>query len=133
MRGANRGGKMGAASVSIVIPAYNAGSFLREAIDSVLGQSHEAVELIVVDDGSADETPAILDGYGNAFIRIRQPNRGQSAALNRGWEASSGSLLGYLSADDRLRPDAVAKLVEALRRTPKAVLAYPDFDLIDEG
>lgn len=121
------------ALVSIVIPAYNAAKYLREAIDSVLGQRYRPIETILVDDGSTDGTAAIAEGYGADIRLLRQANAGQSAALNRGWEFARGDLLGYLSADDRLHADAVASLVEALGQNPTAVLAYPDFALIDEA
>jgi glycosyltransferase involved in cell wall biosynthesis len=123
----------GIVPVSIVIPAYNAAPFLREAIDSVLAQTYQPVELIVIDDGSVDETPKILESYGSAIRVFRQANSGQSTALNRGWKLSNGAVLGYLSADDRLHPDAIAVILESLQQTPAAVLAYPDFDLIDES
>ena len=118
--------------VSIVIPTYNAADFLPQSIDSVLAQTYGRLELIVVDDGSTDGTPDILARYEGRLRAERQPNGGQSSALNRGWESSGGDLIGYLSADDRLRPEAVARLVDALRDAPRMVLAYPDFGLIDE-
>jgi len=117
--------------VSLVVPAYNAGRFIRETIDSILAQTYHPIELIVIDDGSTDGTSDVLASYGGAFRCERQGNRGQSATLTRGWQMASGSLLGYLSADDRLRPDCVARLVAALADRPDAVLAYPDFGLID--
>ena len=118
--------------VSIVIPTYNTGRYVLDAIDSVLAQTYPHVELIVVDDGSSDETPALLEQHPGNFIRYRQANAGQSAAMNFGWQQSSGELLGYLSADDRLHPGAVEAIVAAMAQAPEAVLAYPDFCVIDE-
>jgi len=118
-------------SVSLVIPAYNAGPYLGEAIDSVLSQDRP-LEIIVIDDGSTDDTAEVARSFGSAIDFIRQPNAGQSAALNRGWSIAKGELIGYLSADDRLRPGGVQRVAEAFDRTPDAVLAYPDFGLIDE-
>lgn len=118
--------------VSIVIPTYNTGRYVLDAIDSVLQQTYPNVELIVVDDGSSDDTPALLAQHPGKFIRFRQANAGQSAAMNFGWQQSSGDLLGYLSADDRLNPRAVEVIVAAMAKAPEAVLAYPDFCVIDE-
>ena len=120
-------------SVSIVVPAYNHARFLEQAVESVLTQTHPAVELIVLDDGSTDGTRAVLGKYGNRFRWETQTNMGQAATLNKGWGMASGDLLGYLSADDYLHPDAVKSAVECLERHADAVLAYPDFVQVDEN
>jgi glycosyltransferase involved in cell wall biosynthesis len=119
--------------VSIVVPTFNAGAFLLEAIESVRAQTYPHVELIVVDDGSTDGTPELLARVGSGLTHVRQANAGQSAALNAGWARSRGDLLGYLSADDRLHPRAVEEVVAALLRHPHVALAYPDFHIIDEA
>lgn len=119
--------------VSIVIPTYNTGRYVLDAIASVLTQTYQNIELIVVDDGSTDETPELLKSCPGDFIRFRQDNAGQSAAMNFGWKQSSGALLGYLSADDRLHPTAIEKIVALLQSSPDVVLAYPDFCVIDEN
>lgn len=119
--------------VSIVVPAYNHGRYLDACLESVLAQSYPAVELIVLDDGSTDETPAVLERYGDRFRWERQPNMGQSATLNKGWGMSRGDILGYLSADDILLPDAAAEAVAVFQARPDVVAAYPDFTLIDSG
>jgi len=119
--------------VSIVIPAFNAGAYLQEAIDSVLHQSYPHVELIVLDDGSTDDTREILNSYDKGcFYWESHPNMGQSATLNKGWALAQGELLGYLSADDRLLPDAVRDLVDTWLREPEVVAVYGDFLLINE-
>ncbi len=118
--------------VSIVIPTYNTGRYVLDAIDSVLQQTYPNVELIVVDDGSTDDTPALLDQHKGNFVRFRQANGGQSSAMNFGWRQSSGDLLGYLSADDLLHADAIERIVAVLNDRKDAVLAYPDFRVIDE-
>src|SRR6266496_4992640 len=117
--------------VSIVVPAYNHARYLREAIDSILAQDYPRIEPIVIDDGSTDDSPEILRGYGNGFHWERQRNQGQVATLNRGWLMSKGEVLAYLSADDLLLPEAVSASVRALQENPDAVLAYCDFNLID--
>ncbi len=118
--------------VSIVVPAYNHAHYLAECIDSVLRQTYPAIELIVIDDGSTDGTREMLAQYGNAFCWESQPNAGQSATLNRGWSMSRGELLGYLSADDVLHPDAIAQAVAAFEAHQAIVATYPDFALIDQ-
>jgi len=117
--------------VSLVIPAYNHADYLEQAIESVLAQDYPRMELIVVDDGSTDKTPEVLRRYEGRATVIRQENRGQAAALNRGWESSSGVYLGYLSADDVLEPPAVSRLAASFENRSHAVLAYPDFRLVD--
>jgi glycosyltransferase involved in cell wall biosynthesis len=117
--------------VSLVIPAYNAEGYIAEAIDSALAQDYPGLEVIVVDDGSTDSTGDELSRYANRIVVHHQPNAGQSAAMAAGWQLGGGDLLAYLSADDRLRPHAVRRAVEALRLLPETVLVYPDFDVID--
>lgn len=117
--------------VSVVIPTYNHASHLKEAIDSVLNQDYQHVELIVLDDGSTDNTRSILEGYGEKFRWETQKNMGQSATLNKGWGMARGEILAYLSADDLLLPQAVSKSVECLLNNPDATLSYCDFYLID--
>jgi glycosyltransferase involved in cell wall biosynthesis len=117
--------------VSIIVPTYNHGRYLAECIDSILGQTYGAIELIVLDDGSTDDTRAVLECYGDRVRWETQVNSGQAATLNHGWAMCEGELLAYLSADDVLYPDAVARAVAVLRANPATVVVYPDFDLID--
>ena len=117
--------------VSVVIPAYNHAEYLGQAIDSVLNQDYKNIELIVLDDGSADDTRAVLERYKNCFFWETQKNMGQSSTLNKGWGMSKGDILAYLSADDLLLPYAVSRSVDCLLGNPDAVLSYCDFDLID--
>lgn len=117
--------------VSIVVPVYNGARYLREALDSLLAQTHPRCEIIVVDDGSTDATPVVLDTYRERVVVYRQANAGQAAAMNAGWARSAGDVLSYLSADDRLRPDAVATVVRTLTAEPGALAVYGDYALID--
>jgi glycosyltransferase involved in cell wall biosynthesis len=95
-------------TVSIVIPCYNQGRFLAQAIDSALGQTGEAVEVLVVNDGSADETRAVAASYGGTVRLIDQANQGTAAARNHGLRESAGPFVIFLDADDRLLPGAAA-------------------------
>lgn len=117
--------------VSAIIPVYNGERFIREAIDSVLGQTYPAVECLVIDDGSVDGTPEILATYGTSITVVRQPNGGVSAARNAGVAASSGELIALLDADDRWRPDKIARQVAALSHDPAIGLVYSGFDVVD--
>ena len=119
--------------VSIVIPAYNHGGYLREAIESVLSQDYPAVDLTVVDDGSSDDTPEVMTTFSDRITAIRQSNAGQSLTISRAWAGARGDVVSYLSADDRLLPHAISTAMAALRDNPTAVMVYGDYELIDPG
>lgn len=87
-------------NISVVIPCYNAAPFLRESIESVLRQTLSPLEIIVVDDGSTDESAAVAEAYGAPVRVLRQENQGESVARNRGIEESRGEWIAYLDADD---------------------------------
>lgn len=120
------------ASVSIITPAYNQADFLPETIESVLAQDYPRIEYIVLDDGSTDDTPAVLRRYEGRLRAERHANMGQAETLNRGWMMCAGEFVGYLSSDDVLYPTAISKLAEILRTDPGCVCVFPDADLIDE-
>jgi glycosyltransferase involved in cell wall biosynthesis len=94
--------------VSVVVPCYNQAAFLREAIDSVLAQTYPHREVIVVDDGSTDDTAAVAAGYAGRIRLVRQVNRGLSGARNVGVAHARGTLIGLLDADDRWLPNKLA-------------------------
>lgn len=118
--------------VTLVTPTYNQASFLPETLDSILAQTHAALEYIVIDDGSVDDTPAVLAPYAGRLTTLRQANIGQAATLNKGWAMARGRYLGYLSSDDLLLPEALARMVAVLDADPGVVCVFPDSDLIDE-
>jgi glycosyltransferase involved in cell wall biosynthesis len=97
----------------VVIPAFNAERFIRDAVESVINQTYPAHECIVVDDGSTDATPQIVESYDDVRL-IRQPNRGVSAARNRGAAAASGDAVAFLDADDVCMPERLDRQVSAL-------------------
>ena len=104
-------------SVSVVIPCYNQGRFLQEAIASATAQGELVPEIVVVDDGSTDETHAVATRDGTVRY-LRQERSGLSEARNSGWRASSGDYVIFLDADDRLLPGAVEAGLEAFGRWP---------------
>ena len=108
--------------VSVIIPTYNRGWILKEAIDSVLAQDFTDFELVVVDDGSTDDTKKILDDYKRDLIVIRQSNKGVSAARNRGIGAASGGLIAFLDSDDLWLPRKLATQVAFFDANPAAVI-----------
>jgi glycosyltransferase involved in cell wall biosynthesis len=112
--------------VSVIIPCFNADRFLVETIESVLKQTYRNVELIVVDDGSSDNSRDIIESFGARVKADFGPNRGPSAARNRGTQLASGDFIQYLDADDLLAPDALSGRLEALR-VSNADVAYSDW------
>jgi glycosyltransferase involved in cell wall biosynthesis len=88
------------ASISVIIPAYNAANFLADAVQSVLDQTIIPSEIIVVNDGSTDETELVAKKFGNKIQYLYQQNRGTASARNRGLEIAAGNLIGFLDADD---------------------------------
>jgi glycosyltransferase involved in cell wall biosynthesis len=117
--------------VTLITPAYNQADYLAATIDSVLAQDYPALEYRVFDDGSPDHTSEVLQRYTGRVAWERHANMGQSATLNKGWSASCGDYLGYLSADDLLLPNAITELARALDENPDVMVVYCDFDLID--
>jgi glycosyltransferase involved in cell wall biosynthesis len=108
--------------VSVIIPTCNRGWVLQEAIDSVLAQDFEDFELIVVDDGSTDNTGEMLDSYEQDLIVIRQSNRGVSAARNRGIAEAAGLLIAFLDSDDLWLPRKLSRQVDFFNSNPDAVI-----------
>jgi glycosyltransferase involved in cell wall biosynthesis len=108
--------------VSVIIPTYNRGWVVKEAIDSVLAQDFKDFELIVVDDGSTDDTGQILEAYGQDLMVLRQSNRGVSAARNRGIDAAAGRLIAFLDSDDLWLPGKLSTQVDFFHAHPKAVI-----------
>lgn len=100
--------------VSVIIPCYRLAHYLAEAIDSALGQSYSALEVLVVNDGSDDDTELVARRYGDRIRYISRSNGGISAARNSAIEQARGTYLKFLDADDHLHPDQIAWQVEAL-------------------
>ncbi|WP_285906331.1 glycosyltransferase family 2 protein [Pseudodesulfovibrio pelocollis] len=103
--------------VSIILPTYNRAGFIGAALDSVFAQSWQRWELVVIDDGSTDETGAVLDRYDDPrVVRLRQENRGVSAARNAGIKAASGRMLALLDSDDQWLPHKLMRQLAYMDR-----------------
>jgi glycosyltransferase involved in cell wall biosynthesis len=111
--------------VSVVIPCYNAEPFVGEAIESVLGQTHDSIELIVVDDGSTDRSLEVIRSFGDDVQVIAQENHGACHARNRGAEAAEGAYLMFLDADDVIGPTTIQALRDAIGERNEALARCP--------
>jgi glycosyltransferase involved in cell wall biosynthesis len=129
------GGRLivGLSSVSVVIPAFNAAEFIEDTVKSVLSQSQGDVEILVVDDGSTDETPGIVRSFGSAIRYLRQENAGVSAARNHGLQESTGTFICFLDADDWLYPEDLERKIEVLKSNPKLALVHSWVEVTDRN
>jgi glycosyltransferase involved in cell wall biosynthesis len=116
----------------VIIPTFNCAAYLPEAIESGLAQTWPSREIVVVDDGSTDDTPDILRGYGERIRWVRQENRGIGGARNTGIRAAKGDLIAFLDADDVWLPRKLELQVLGLERCPEAALTFTESDLFDE-
>ena len=108
--------------VSIITPSYNQGRFLEETIESVMAQTYDPIEYILIDGGSTDNSVEIIRRYASRLAYwVSEPDRGQSHGINKGLDRSRGAIIGWLNSDDTLMPDAVVRVVEAMRDTPAVV------------
>jgi glycosyltransferase involved in cell wall biosynthesis len=112
--------------VSVIIPTFNRAWCLREAVDSVLAQGFRDFELIVVDDGSTDETAQMLQSYGDSLRVLRQENRGVSAGRNAGVAAAQGELIAFLDSDDIWLKGKLACQVEFFRQHPDILICQTE-------
>lgn len=122
--------------VSIIIPVYNGEDYIREAIDSALAQTYDNIEIIVVNDGSTDNTEKIVKSYGNKIHYFKKKNGGVATALNLGIRETKGRYVSWLSHDDMYYPNKIEKQVKVLRILPvdersKYVL-YGNYSIINE-
>ena len=117
--------------VSVVIPVYNGSNYLREAIDGALAQTYPNLEVVVVDDGSTDDTWAIIQSYGARLVGLHKDNGGVASALNAGIRRAQGPLVAWLSHDDIFLPGKLARQAEFMLAHPEAGVCYTDFEIID--
>jgi len=121
-------------TVSILVPAYNAERWIAEALESALAQTWKQTEIIVVDDGSRDQTRLVADRYQSAGVKVfHQQNEGSAAARNHAFAESRGDFIQYLDADDLLSPDKIAEQVELLQRNPPRMLAVSPWTYFFDG
>jgi glycosyltransferase involved in cell wall biosynthesis len=123
---------MGEALVSIIINNYNYGRFLKDAIDSALSQSYADAEVIVVDDGSTDDSREIIIGYEDKIISVLKENGGQASALNAGFAASRGDIVIFLDSDDMLLPTATERATKSILGNPDVVKVHWPLWIVDE-
>ncbi|KJH72494.1 glycosyltransferase [Aliterella atlantica] len=120
--------------ISVVIPVYNGAKTIKETIESVLQQTYENFEIIVINDGSQDETLAIVKSVQDQRIKVfSYPNAGLSASRNRGFARACGEFIAFLDADDLWTKDKLAAQLAALQQNPQAAVAYSWTDHIDEN
>lgn len=112
---------------SVVIPTYNYGRFLGHAVDSVLSQTLPPHEVIVVDDGSTDDTPAVAERYAGRIVYLRRANAGVSAARNAGIAAATGDWLAFLDADDAWEPTFLEAVRPVCQADPRPAVVFTDY------
>jgi glycosyltransferase involved in cell wall biosynthesis len=110
--------------ISVIIPTYNSAPYLPEALDSVLSQTHTRIEVLVIDDGSTDNTAAVMAGYTDRTVYMRQAQSGPSKARNRGIEEAKGEYTAFLDADDTWLPSKLENQLRILQQDPEAGLVY---------
>lgn len=121
--------------VSVIIPAYNSALYITEAIDSVLKQTCKGVEIIVMDDGSTDNTTKVLEPYIQKEIisYLYEENRGPSAARNRGVKVSTGEYVAFLDSDDIWAPNHLEQLLNAIWKYPKCCIAFSAIEIFGDA
>lgn len=118
--------------VSVIIPVHNAAAYVEETLRSVKSQTYEDFECLVIDDGSTDDTPRLLDRHRPWIDVIRQPNRGVCAARNTGLKAARGEFIAFLDADDIWLPTKLERQVSEADARRQAGLIYCAFSILDE-
>jgi glycosyltransferase involved in cell wall biosynthesis len=128
------GSSLVAGKVSVIIPCYNRARYVGEAIESVLDQTYENLEIIVVDDGSTDDSLAVVRGYGDRLTVLQHPggaNRGQSAAINLGLASSDGEYVAILDSDDYWALDKLEKQIAVMEADRSVGLVYGNARVVD--
>jgi glycosyltransferase involved in cell wall biosynthesis len=118
--------------VSVIIPIYNGGTTIERALKSVFEQTFTDFEIVVVDDGSTDDTPAVLARFGDQIRVIRQRNRGLPGARNAAVAVARGEILALIDHDDQWLPRKLELTVAALQNDPAAVLVYSDMMVVND-
>lgn len=116
--------------VSVILPTYNRAAYLKEAIKSVLNQTHQDFELIIIDDGSTDETPSVISEFQDRLLCCRQKNEGRVPARNKGLKLAQGEYIAWLDSDDLWKPDRLERGVRILDREKGIGLVHGEVDVI---
>jgi len=118
--------------VSVVIPTYNRAQFIVRALESVFAQTYKNYEIIVIDDGSTDDTPQVMKQFDGRLNYIRKENGGSASACNRGIAESKGEYIAFLDSDDYWTPEKLAEQVKVLDSQPKVGIVYSRMPIINE-
>jgi glycosyltransferase involved in cell wall biosynthesis len=129
---------MTAARVSVIVPIFNQARFIRETVDSVLGQDHREIELVLSDDGSTDGTPGILEEYADedperVKVVASERNTGIAGAFNRALDAHTGDYIAWLGGDDVMLPGKLSRQLAALEERPEAIGCCHDAEVFDSA
>ncbi|MDD2465989.1 MAG: glycosyltransferase [Desulfobulbus sp.] len=120
--------------VTVIMPVYNAGEYLRDAVLSIIDQTYRNLEILVIDDGSTDHCiDTISDIHDDRITIIRQENAGRAAALNRGLSKCKGTYYAIQDADDLSHPQRIAKLIDVLQKTEEIAAVFSGYDMILNG
>ena len=119
--------------ISLVTPSFNTGRYLADAIRSVLSQDYPDLDYLVMDGGSTDDTPDVLRSFGDRIRWVSQKDEGQSDAIRKGFEQTTGEILGWLNADDVLAAGALRTVGEFFAGNPDVALIYGNATYIDAG
>jgi len=117
--------------VTVVTPSYNQGRFIRQTIESVLAQDYPHIEYVIMDGGSTDQTASIVGEYASRLRFVSERDRGQSHAINKGFQSAHGEIVSWINSDDVVLPGAVRHAVAAFARNPAARAVYGEGYLID--
>ena len=121
-------------AISVIVPSYNQGRFVRQTLDSILEQGYPNLELIVMDGGSDDETVDILEEYSPHLSHwVSEPDNGQSHAINKGFAVATGSLVGWLNSDDLYLPKSMFQTASYMLEHPDCDVVFSDYVFIDES
>jgi glycosyltransferase involved in cell wall biosynthesis len=113
--------------ISCIVPVYNGERYLAETLDSVLAQTHQPLEILVVDDGSTDGTAAVVAGFGPAVQYCWQENAGEAAARNHGLRVVQTEFVAFLDADDLWHPEKLARQIAQFQEKPEIDLCFTSF------
>ncbi|MBM4140170.1 MAG: glycosyltransferase family 2 protein [Nitrospira sp.] len=119
--------------VSVIIPAYDNAPFIKFALESLFQQTYpqEKIEIIVIDDGSTDNTNEILNEYRKKIIYVHQENKGVASARNRGMSLAKGEVIIFLDADDMWHEEKIQKVIDKFRDKQNIGMVYHPIELID--